>query len=318
YSQYLNAESKDELCDEFFAALDRNHYFGIVGLDDPEQLEKASCLFDNAFMEMERSSCHQLSLKNMAESLKSLGNKAMQSKKYSDAIDLYNAAIALYEKSAVYYCNRAAAYTQINKYTEAIQDCIRSIEIDPNYSKAYSRLGMAYYAQGNYRDAIELGFRKALQLDPNNETVKENIRVAEGKLSEEIHHAYQHHNQNPRPSQEFPNLSARGSRSQAAPPPFSSVPFNPNDLANMFMNIAGNATQQGSHSVERQEDTNNSGGASEPEIRIGGNISVNLDQMPENLTGAFQSMMEMLSGSGVVPPGQPQDHMNGRNRTAPN
>lgn len=43
---------------------------------------------------------------------------------------------------------------------DAIQDCLKSIEIDPNYSKAYSRLGLAYYAQGNYRDAIDKGFRK--------------------------------------------------------------------------------------------------------------------------------------------------------------
>lgn len=57
---------------------------------------------------------------------------------------------------------RAAAYTQIHKYTEAIRDCLKSIEIDPNYSKAYSRLGLAYYAQGNYSDAIEKGFNKGL------------------------------------------------------------------------------------------------------------------------------------------------------------
>ena len=55
---------------------------------------------------------------------------------------------------------RAAAYTQIHKYNEAIRDCLKSIEIDPNYSKAYSRLGLAYYAQGNYTDAIEKGFKK--------------------------------------------------------------------------------------------------------------------------------------------------------------
>lgn len=55
---------------------------------------------------------------------------------------------------------RAAAYTQMHKYTEAIRDCLKSIEIDPNYSKAYSRLGLAYYAQGNYSDAIEKGFKK--------------------------------------------------------------------------------------------------------------------------------------------------------------
>ncbi|XP_027331747.1 small glutamine-rich tetratricopeptide repeat-containing protein isoform X2 [Abrus precatorius] len=307
--------SKDELCGQFFAALEKNHYCGTNtdGSDDPVQLEKACRLFDEAFMEMERSGCHQFSLKNLAESLKSLGNKAMQAKQYSDAIDLYDYAIALHEKSAVYYCNRAAAYTQINKYTEAIQDCLRSIEIDPNYSKAYSRLGLAYYAQGNYRDAIEKGFIKALQLDPNNESVKENILVAERKLLEEQHHA--DHNQSSRSSQEFQNQSARGSRSHAVPPPFSSMPFNPNDLASMFMNIAANATNvhQGSHTQERQEDSNSSG-ANEPEIRIGGNISVNFDQMPEDITGAFQSMMEMLSGA--VPPGQPHDQMNGR--TPPN
>ncbi|KAG4963230.1 hypothetical protein JHK85_040680 [Glycine max] len=208
----------------------------------------------------------------------------------------------------------AAAYTQINKYTEAIQDCLRSIEIDPNYTKAYSRLGLVYYAQGNYRDAIHKGFRKALQLDPNNESVKENIRVAERKLLEEQHRAYP--NQNTRSSQEFPNQSAQGgSRSHGEPPPFSSMPFNPRDIASMFMNFtnATNAQQQGSHSQERQEDSNGSG-ASEPEIRIGGNISVNMEDMPEDITGAFQSMMEMLSGA--APPGQPQDQMNGR--AAPN
>ena len=78
------------------------------GTDDPMQLEKASCLFDNAFKEMEKSGSPVLNLKNLAESLKSLGNKAMQSKQYHGAIELYNCAIAVHEKSAVYYCNSLA------------------------------------------------------------------------------------------------------------------------------------------------------------------------------------------------------------------
>ncbi|CAJ1971877.1 unnamed protein product [Sphenostylis stenocarpa] len=270
--------------------------------------------------EMERSGCQQFNLKDLAESLKSLGNKAMQSKKYNDAIELYNCAIALNEKSAVYFCNRAAAYTQINKYAEAIQDCHKSIWIDPNYSKAFSRLGLIYYAQGNYRDAIDKGFRKALQLDPNNESVKENIRVcsvitfpsaslvvfyvtvAEQKLLEEQHRAY--HNQNSRSSQEIPNQSAQGSRRQGVSPPFSSMPINPSNIASMLMNMASNATNghQGSHPQEWE--TEETEPTTQTEIRIGG----------EDLTGAFQTMMEMLSGA--VPPGQPQDQTTGR--TAPN
>ena len=55
---------------------------------------------------------------------------------------------------------RAAAYTQIQKYSEATRDSLKSIEIDPNYSKAYSRLGLALYDQGSYRDAIDKGFMK--------------------------------------------------------------------------------------------------------------------------------------------------------------
>ncbi|KAF1889643.1 hypothetical protein Lal_00024970 [Lupinus albus] len=186
-------ESKDELGVQFFAALEKIDYFrtNADGIDDPLQLEKASCLLNDALMDMEKSGCPEFSVKNLAESLKSLGNKAMQSKQYLGAIELYNCAIALYEKSAVYYCNRAAAYTQIDRYTEAIQDCLKSIEIDPYYSKAFSRLGLAYYAQGNYQDAIDEGFDKALLLDPTNESVRENIQVARTKLIEQYARQFQ-------------------------------------------------------------------------------------------------------------------------------
>ena len=39
-----------------------------------------------------------------------LGNKAMQSKLYTEAIELYTFAIALCEGNAVYYCNRSVSY----------------------------------------------------------------------------------------------------------------------------------------------------------------------------------------------------------------
>ncbi|XP_031739803.1 small glutamine-rich tetratricopeptide repeat-containing protein isoform X2 [Cucumis sativus] len=177
---------QDELFGQFVLALEKLHYFRTTadGRDDPDQLERATRLFHDALGEMDRSGCAEINHKNLAESLKSLGNRAMKSKLYSDAIELYSCAIALCENNAIYYCNRAAAYTQIQKYSEATRDCLKSIEIDPNYSKAYSRLGLALYDQGNYRDAIDKGFMRALQLDPNNEAVRENIRVAEQKLKE--------------------------------------------------------------------------------------------------------------------------------------
>ncbi|KAM0971587.1 hypothetical protein ACFX13_019772 [Malus domestica] len=300
-------ESKDALFGQFFSALfERSLFFKTLpdGSDDPVRLEKATKIFHEALAEMERSGCMELSPKNLAETLKSQGNRGMQSKLYPKAIELYDCAIALCESNAIYYCNRAAAYTQMHKYTEAIEDCLKSIEIDPNYSKAYSRLGLAYYAQGNYHDAIEKGFKKVLQLDPNNEAVKENIRVADQKLKDEQRRVESGQNTSSFSSSngsEHPNQSTEGSRNHAAPPPFGSMPFNtgalPAEFASMFMNMAANA-YQGQHSQDSQGNDSGTDGSDEPGVRIGGNINLNFgEQMPEELSGALRSVMEMFSGA---------------------
>lgn len=36
---------------------------------------------------------------------------------------------------------RAAAYSKLGNYAGAVQDCEQAISIDPNYSKAYGRMG---------------------------------------------------------------------------------------------------------------------------------------------------------------------------------
>ncbi|PSS19914.1 Small glutamine-rich tetratricopeptide repeat-containing protein [Actinidia chinensis var. chinensis] len=308
--------SDDELFGIFFSALEKIHYFKPAsdGRDDEVQLDRATRLFHNAAMELQKSGCQTFDGKCLAETFKSQGNKAMQSKLYSDAIELYTFAIALCEDNAVYYCNRAAAYTQINQYAEAILDCLKSIEINPSYSKAYSRLGFAYYAQGNYRDAINKGFMKALQLDPNNDSVKENIRVAEQKLIEEQRRAEHHEGSRSASHQDSNQQSAGGSRSHSVPPPLTSMPFNANglpaDIASMFMNMASNM-HQGQHSQASTEADSSTDTFDEPEIRIGGNINLNFgDQMPEDITGALRSVMEMFSGASPSA-NQPED-MNGR------
>ncbi|XP_062098958.1 uncharacterized protein LOC133804853 isoform X2 [Humulus lupulus] len=308
---------KDELFGQFFAALEKIDFFRTMpdGTDDPVGIEKATRLFHDALIEMERSGCQEYNTKNLAETLKSQGNRAMQSKLYSDAIQLYNCAIALFENNAIYYCNRAAAYTQIHKYNEAVRDCLKSIEIDTSYSKAYSRLGLAYYAQGNYSDAINKGFKKALQLDPNNEAVKENIRMAEQKIKETQQTEHDRSaSSSSQSDSDHHNQSAGGPRSHGAPPPFTSMPFNttglPADFANMFMNMSTNAYHQGQHSQNRQGNNSNADGFDDPGIQIGGNINLNFgEQMPEELTGALRSVMEMFSGA--APHGNSHDNASG-------
>ncbi|XP_077235995.1 tetratricopeptide repeat (TPR)-like superfamily protein isoform X2 [Tasmannia lanceolata] len=282
--------SNDELFGQFCGALEGIHFFKTTpaGDDDHIQLAKAKHLFDEALMEVEKSGCKTSNCNSLAEALKSQGNKAMHSKLYSEAIELYTCAIALCQNNAVYYCNRAAAYTQIHKYIEAIADCNKSIEIDPSYNKAYSRLGMAYYAQGNYCDAINKGYLKALELDPTSDSIRENIRVAEQKLNKEIQQTERDQNTGPSHTQE------NSSRNRGAP----SMQFNsalPVDLANILMNMASNA-YQGQNTQDRPQNGDEEG-SNEPEISINGNISVNFGEVPDELTGTWRSVMEMFSSA---------------------
>ncbi|CAN4119616.1 unnamed protein product [Withania somnifera] len=307
--------SKDELFGQFFDALEKAHYFRSLpnGKDDQAQLDRASRIFHTALEEMEKSGRAIFDRNNLAEIIKSQGNKAMQSKLYPDAIELYSFAIALCEDNAVYYCNRAAALTQMHQYESAVQDCLKSIAINPNYSKAHSRLGFVYYAQGRYRDAIDKGFTKALQLDPNNDSIQENIRVAEQKLKEEQQKRENDQSSTSSTHGQDSNHQHAGASRSHAPPPFASMSFDGSgilDLNNVFMNMTRDAFQ-GQHGPNRPEGSSNADPTNEPGIRISRNINVDFgEQMPEELTGTLRSVMDIFSGA--QPPRNPRDSMNGR------
>lgn len=79
--------------------------------------------------------------KAAADKLKVEGNTKMSAKQYDAAIDAYTRAIALDSTNAVYYSNRAAAYSSKGDHDKAILDAERAIEVDPGFVKAYHRLG---------------------------------------------------------------------------------------------------------------------------------------------------------------------------------
>jgi small glutamine-rich tetratricopeptide repeat-containing protein alpha len=105
----------------------------------------------------------------------------MSSKDYLGAIKLYTEAIKLNPKNAVYYSNRAAAYSQAGEHHNAINDAKKALEIDPSYSKAYSRLGLAYFSLEQYEDALK-AYKNGLELDPNNTVMKESLETTRKKL----------------------------------------------------------------------------------------------------------------------------------------
>lgn len=92
---------------------------------------------------------------SLAEEKKSLGNTALQGKDYDLAIQLYTEAIELCpdgSTSHVYYSNRAAAYSHKTEYELAIADCQTCIGLEPSFTRAYARMGLANFYLKRYED----------------------------------------------------------------------------------------------------------------------------------------------------------------------
>ncbi|XP_029469042.1 small glutamine-rich tetratricopeptide repeat-containing protein alpha [Rhinatrema bivittatum] len=118
-----------------------------------------------------------------AERLKTEGNEQMKLENFEGAVSFYTKALDLNPTNAVYFCNRAAAYSKLGNYAGAVRDCEQAIGIDPNYSKAYGRMGLALSSLNKHREAV-VYYQKALALDPDNETYKSNVKIAEQKMRE--------------------------------------------------------------------------------------------------------------------------------------
>ncbi|CAH1772497.1 unnamed protein product [Owenia fusiformis] len=121
--------------------------------------------------------------KKEADKFKAQGNEFMKNERFEEALASYSKAVEKDGNNAVYYCNRAAAYAKLNDQESALADCESAIAIDPTYSKAYGRKGLALTALGEHHLATD-SYRKALELDPMNQSYKTNLDIAEQQLKD--------------------------------------------------------------------------------------------------------------------------------------
>ncbi|KAF8032860.1 hypothetical protein BT93_D1673 [Corymbia citriodora subsp. variegata] len=128
----------------------------------------------------------------MADEAKAKGNAAFSSGDYRSAVRHFSDAIALASSNHVLYSNRSAAHASLHNYSEALADAEKTVELKPDWSKGYSRLGAAYQGLGRYDDAVS-AYKRGLEIDPGNEALKSGLADAQA--------------------------AAGSSRSRAAPPP---------------------------------------------------------------------------------------------------
>ena len=106
------------------------------------------------------------------------------------------------------YCKKAEGFYKTGKHNHSIEYWKKVLELDPENKQAkegmnkskkklkigtsngvdlevveeYYKQGLIYYNQGKYQEAI-IEWKKVLELDPNNEKAKANIKVVEEKMN---------------------------------------------------------------------------------------------------------------------------------------
>jgi len=71
----------------------------------------------------------------------------------ADAIVLYQASIETYS-TAEAHTFLGWCYSFLNRYEDAITECLKAIEIDPDFGNPYNDIGAYLYEQERYRDAV--------------------------------------------------------------------------------------------------------------------------------------------------------------------
>ncbi|KAK0715618.1 small glutamine-rich tetratricopeptide repeat-containing protein 2-like protein [Lasiosphaeris hirsuta] len=123
--------------------------------------------------------------KKQAEGLKSKGNAAMAQKDYPTAIDFYTQALALHPGNSVFLSNRAAAHSAARDHESAKADAEAAVAIDPKYTKAWSRLGLARFALGDAKGSME-AYRKGIEYEGNggSDAMKKGFETARRRVDE--------------------------------------------------------------------------------------------------------------------------------------
>jgi len=231
---------------EFLQILEQRGYFNGVEKGSAEyasRLEKAKAKFYARQNPYEGFTPDQLKTK---------GNECMTAGKYKEALGYYTKAVELDPTNHLYHANRAAANIHLKEYKTAVADCEKSIALNASYPKSFSRLGTACFYDNNFSKACD-AYRKAVELDPENEGYKEDLRSAEERMKQ----------QTMNPFAGFPGMGAGpGGMDMSA---MMNMMNNPQfmQMAGQFMqnpefsNIVSNFAQQMGMAAPNQEDMQN-------------------------------------------------------------
>ena len=97
--------------------------------------------------------------KTLAIGYYNVGNALLHSGRYTQAIVQYNKALQLSPKQVKAFTNLGVCYIALQDYPQAVQQLTKAVELSPDYFEAHYNLGYALRMQGN-RAASDEHFAK--------------------------------------------------------------------------------------------------------------------------------------------------------------
>lgn len=136
--------------------------------------------FDNEYlreMEKELTEEEKESRRQQSLSLKEVGNAHFKKGDWAEAGRSYTEALStcpvcFSRERAVLFSNRAAARLHLDLKEQAISDCSRALELDPDYLRALLRRAELYEQTEKLDEALE-DYQKVLERDPNNAAARQ-------------------------------------------------------------------------------------------------------------------------------------------------
>nr|XP_029138682.1 tetratricopeptide repeat protein 1-like [Labrus bergylta] len=160
---------------------------------DSEFKEEPSCEveFDDDYLrelEKELTEEEKEGRRQQSLTLKERGNIQFKSGDWEEAERSYKEALVLCpvcfsRERAVLFSNRAAARLHLDQKDQAISDCSKAIELNPDYMRALLRRAELYEQTEKLDEALE-DYKKVLDLDPTHTTARQACMRLPGQIQE--------------------------------------------------------------------------------------------------------------------------------------
>lgn len=127
------------------------------------------------------------SFEDLVDMLKQKGNEAFQRgdlDSVKKAIKFYSDGLDLDPDNHILYSNMKS-----DSISEALRDAQKCINLQPSFSKGYSRLGAAQQALRRYVDAIDT-FKKGISIDSSNQSLWSSLTACQDAYELDKKHRY--------------------------------------------------------------------------------------------------------------------------------